>query len=160
VIALAIAGLSRVPASPEDTSEALLRLSWRVLGARVEECRARTAEELAALAPHMRTPQVCTGRGAGYELRVRVDGAEAIRDTIRPAGARGDRPVYVFRDLVVEPGSHEVGVEFTALVPRTYQEGEQEVLEYGWAGDILVAPAEIALITLDESGGTLIYRAR
>ncbi|HSH75918.1 MAG TPA: hypothetical protein VLA09_09575, partial [Longimicrobiales bacterium] len=77
--ALAIAWLSRAPTRYAGEDDALLRLSWRLAGVRVEECRRRTEEELAALAPHMRTPEVCTGSIASYELRVALDGTEVVR---------------------------------------------------------------------------------
>jgi hypothetical protein len=159
VTALGIAGLSRLPAAPLEQSQPVLRLSWRVLGVRVEECRTRSAEELEALAPHMRTAEACTGGGADYELRVRIDGAEVARDTVRPAGARRDRPIYVFRDLEVDVGRHDVSVDFAALVPATYEAGDAR-LAYAWRGDIEVASAEIALVTLNPSGDALVLRSR
>jgi len=158
VAALAIAALSRAPASPLESSQPLVRLSWRVLGVRVEECRPRTEEELAALAAHMRTPQVCTGGVADYVLRVSIDGAETVRDTVRPSGARRDRPTYVFRDLPVEQGRHQVQVAFSALVPTAFEVGEQP-LEFSWEGDVFVDIGEIALITLNPSGDALVHRA-
>jgi hypothetical protein len=38
---------------------ALLRLSWRMRGERLENCRDRTPAELEALPVHMRTPRIC-----------------------------------------------------------------------------------------------------
>lgn len=157
VFALAISWLSRAPTSYASSQDSLVRLSWRVPGVMVEECRARTEEELAALAAHMRTPEVCAGMGADYELTVALGGDEVIRDTLRPAGARRDRPVYVFRELEVEPGPHEVDVAFRALVPEAF-EAPDRTLELDWEGEVLVEPTEIALITLDESGRTLVAR--
>jgi hypothetical protein len=148
-LALVVGYLSRIPTSYAGENDALLRLSWRVLGTMVEECRTRTPEELEALAPHMRTPRVCTGLGADYELTVRLDGADVVRDTLRPAGARRDRPVYVFREIEVEPGTHRVVVGFRALVPSGF-ESTGRTLEYAWEGDVRVAPAEIALLTIED----------
>jgi hypothetical protein len=159
VAAVTIAGLSRLPVSSPEGSQPLVRLSWRILGVRAEECRPRTEEELAALAAHMRTPEVCTGGVVDYALTVSIDGVVLITDTVRPAGARRDRPVYVFRDLPVSPGTHRVEVEFAALVPPTFEIEEQRV-EYEWEGDVVLQEAEIALITLDSSGDALTYRSR
>ena len=155
-VLVGIAGLSRVPMEGADRSEAVLRLSWRTVGLRVEECRLRTEEELAALAEHMRTAEVCVGRGADYELSVSVGGSEIVRDTVTPSGARRDRPVYVFRDLPLAPGEHRVEVEFAALVPSTYDPGDGAI-EYAWEGTVVLGPTEIALITLDPSGRTLVH---
>lgn len=154
---VAIAWLGRVPTAQAHPEEALIRLSWRLRGARVEECRARTPEELEALAPHMRTPEVCVGVNAAYELSVELDGREVVRDTVRPAGVRSDRPVYVFRDLPVPPGSHRVEVEFEALLPDGF-EGGGAAAAFELEEDIEVGPAEIALITLDVAGTRLEVR--
>ncbi|HEX7091319.1 MAG TPA: hypothetical protein VF192_14350 [Longimicrobiales bacterium] len=108
----ALAALSRAPYREPGADEAVLRLSWRVRGIRVQECRSLTPEELAALPPHMRRPEVCEGRIAPYRLRVRVDGRVLADTLVHAAGAREDRPVYVFREFRVLPGVHRVDLRF------------------------------------------------
>lgn len=151
---LGIAGLSRVPTAQAYSDQAIIRLSWRALGVRLEECRRLTEEELEALAPHMRTPESCTGRNADYELRVTLAGAAVVTDTMRPSGLRTDRPVYVLRDLQVAPGAHDVTVSFSALVPP---DGSPP-LPLRYEGELTLAAAEIALITLDAAGTALVRR--
>jgi hypothetical protein len=109
-VTLVIAGLSRVPytAAAEETS--LIRLSWRTPGAYVEECRRLSAEEIERLPVHMRREEVCEGRILPYRLRVIVNGRQVYDETVRPAGAREDRPLYVFRELSVAPGEYQVDV--------------------------------------------------
>ena len=153
-----VAGLSRVPISGAGDDEALLRLSWRTIGVRVEECRRRTEEELAALAEHMRTPEVCTGREADYALSVVVDGDSVVQDTLIPAGARRDRPIYVFQDVPLAPGRYHVAVGFDALLPEGY-DPEGRPVSFSWEGDIGLTSGRIALVTLDEAGRTLALRA-
>ncbi len=157
VFALGLAWLSQIPTSYAGPEDAMLRLSWRVQGTMIEECRTRTPEELEALAPHMRTPRVCTGRGADYELSVEVDERAVARDTLRAAGARRDRPVYVFREIDLEPGSYEVTVDFRALVPPGFA-GSSQPLAYGFDGAVSLGPAQIALLTVDSSGRALVLR--
>ena len=157
--ALGVAWLSHIPTSYAGADDALLRLSWRVDGIMVEECRARTAEELEALAPHMRTPEICTGTGADYGLRVDLDEAAIARDTVTPAGARRDRPVYVFREFELAPGRYRLTVAFDAMVPPSYDPGDAPV-RYAWQGEVALESTDIALITLDESGRTLVLRDR
>jgi hypothetical protein len=156
-MALAIAWLSRAPTRYARGDDALLRLSWRLDGARAEECRRRTEEELQALAPHMRTAEVCTGRILSYELNVDLDGAALVRDTIDPGGARGDRPVYVYRDVPLSSGRHAVSVEFRAMVPETFGPSELP-LEYRFESELDIFPTEVALITTDPSGSALVLR--
>jgi hypothetical protein len=155
--AVAIAALSRVPSTPSEPAEALLRLSWRIMAARVEVCRPRTAEELAALAPHMRTPEACTGGPVDYALRVEIDGREVVRDTLRAAGVRGDRPLTVQRDLHLDPGRYELEIEFDALVPEGRDAGDAPT-EFELESEVELASRQIALVTLDESERALEVR--
>lgn len=95
-----------------DSHDGLLRLSWRAVGRRVEECRAPTATELEALPPHMRPERICEGRLEPFDLTVRIDGETVIEREVRPAGAREDRPTYVFDEVRLAPGSHRLEVVF------------------------------------------------
>jgi hypothetical protein len=107
---VAIAGLSRIPFDATRDDRALVRLSWRTPGELVAECRRLSAEELERLPIHMRREEVCEGRLVPYRLQVDIDGRRVIDDTVRAAGAREDRPLYVFRELPVPPGRHRVEV--------------------------------------------------
>jgi hypothetical protein len=158
-IALVIAWLSQAPTTYARADDALLRLSWRVDGLRIEECRERTAEELEALAPHMRTPEVCVGGGADYELLVELDGAGVVHDTIRAGGARGDRPIYVYRDLDLSPGRYALRVAFGALLPDGFAVDGARVT-HAFDGQVDVAPTEVVLITLDPVTSDLVQAGR
>jgi hypothetical protein len=155
--ALTIATLSRVPTVHANEGEAMLRLSWRLRGARIEQCRQRTPEELEALAPHMRSPEVCVGANASYELNVKLDGREVVRDTVHPGGVRADRPVYVFQELRVSPGTHLVEVKLAAILPEAFDPGGA-VVGLALAERVRIGPAEIALVTLDSEGTRLVVR--
>ncbi len=110
---LALGWLSQVPYDPVRGSGALVRLAWRTRGTRVEACRRLAAEELERLPVHMRQEEVCEGRVLPYRLVVVLDGRTVVDEAVRPSGARADRPLYVYHDLPVEPGPHEVTVTFT-----------------------------------------------
>jgi hypothetical protein len=104
---------SFVPYTAERDVGAIVRFAWRARGERVQDCRRRTPDELAKLPVHMRQEEICEGRILPYRLMVQMDGAAAVDQLIHGAGAREDRPLYVFQDLVVSPGTHRVGVTFT-----------------------------------------------
>lgn len=126
-VALAtLTALSRTPYREPGADDAVLRLSWRVRGIRVRECRTLTPEELDALPPHMRRPEVCEGRIAPYRLRVRVDGRVLTDTLVHAAGAREDRPLYVFREFRVVPGVHRVDLLFVREAGQGEGEGEGE----------------------------------
>jgi hypothetical protein len=65
----------------------------------------------------MRQREICERRLSPFRLRVALDGAPLFDGELRPAGAREDRPTYVFRDFEVAPGEHRVEVRFEELRP-------------------------------------------
>ncbi len=112
VLTVAIGALSQVPYESDPGDHALIRLAWRVRGTRVEECRRLTEEELARIPVHMRQEEECVGRILPYRLQVLLDDSAVVDQLVRPAGAREDRPLYVFHERSVTPGAHELIVRF------------------------------------------------
>ncbi len=160
--ALVLAWLSQAPYAAETGRDGVVRLSWRARGERVEQCRPLSEEERAQLPPHMRLPEVCEGKIAPYVLSLELDGALALLDTIRATGARGDRPLYVFHDVPVAPGSQEVRVRFVRQLEVSDESPGPATapIELELETSINVAPGAIALITLDPASGALILRQR
>lgn len=156
VAMVAVVGLSRFPYEVESGEDARLRLSWRYR-ATVEECREPSQEELAELPVHMRQEVVCDRRVPPYRLRLRVDGREIADEVIRAAGAQEDRPLYVYREIPLEPGTHRVEVRFH----RAAEDGGEAPDEDG-AHDALdlettvtLEPREVALVTYVPGDGRL-----
>jgi hypothetical protein len=149
-----VAGLAQAPYDPPGAEDAVLRLSGRYRGERVERCRDRTAEELAALPAHMRTPQLCEGSLLAYHVIIRVD--DAAPDTLRvlPGGARGDRPIFVFREVRLEPGTRRIRVVFEPTSPAGVQPVEPLLLERV----LDAAPGAVHLVTLDAVARSLVHR--
>jgi hypothetical protein len=139
----AVLGLLRlasfVPYTAERDVGAIVRLAWRARGERVRDCRRRTPEELAKLPPHMRQEEVCEGRLLPYRLVLTLDGAPTVDRLIHGAGAREDRPLYVYEDVAVPPGAHRIAVSFTreGTVP-----GDSAAV-----GGALATPARLSLDT-------------
>jgi hypothetical protein len=121
---LGIRGLSHVPFVGERDPRAVVRLSWRVLGQQIQECRRLSPEELQQLPAHMRREEACEGRVAPYQLDVLVDGVLADSGLIRASGARQDRPIYVFREISVDPGEHRLEISFVSERPAGRQAEE------------------------------------
>ena len=115
LVSAAIGFGSRAPYRPPGSDTSLLRLSWRLRGEKKEECRARTPEELAVLPVHMRSPEVCVGHLVSYRMTLRIDDAQPVVKTFLPAGAKGDRPIFVMFDQPLTPGEHTIGIEFTPI---------------------------------------------
>lgn len=174
---VAIGGLSQVPYAAEAGAAAVVRLAWRARGERVEQCRHLSPEELARLPAHMRREEDCEGRILPYRLVVTLDGNLVLTDTIHGAGAREDRPLYVFRELPVASGRHRVGVTFTregepgdteeheeaeqghrAAAPEWEPGGEHAATPARLALDttLVASPRQIILITYDEDRRSLV----
>jgi hypothetical protein len=149
-------------------SQGLLRLAWRTVGEQVQLCRRRSAEELSRLAPHMRQPLDCRVRTLPYRLQVRVDGTQRVARAVAPAGARGDRPLYVQEELALAPGPHRLELAFT-VAPGLAEGAEgiavddaaqRQALERALAGAVNFAgefqvqarPGRTILVELDEQG--------
>ncbi|HSK21151.1 MAG TPA: hypothetical protein VK912_18495 [Longimicrobiales bacterium] len=155
LMTLAVGWLARAPYQPPGAEDGLLRLSWRMRAPDTETCRVRTQAELDALPVHMRTPEVCESHSAAWELVVQVDSQNADTTRILQGGARRDRPLFVLRELPLEPGAHHVRIGFTP---------EEGLRENGTAVPLVfdsvlwIAPGEVALVTLERERGTFIVR--
>ena len=162
IVTLAIVALSQVPYTAETDGMALIRLSWRALGERVEECRPLTEEERRGLPQHMQRTEVCEGRIAPYELELVIDGAPAVLDTIRGAGARGNLPLFVYRELRVPPGSHRVEVAFRQLTDSESVDEQPDERTapptMGLDVPVQLGPRDVALITYDAEQRRLVLR--
>lgn len=148
---LAAAGLvagSDVELEAHASDDGLLRLSWRAVGERVEECRTLDAAEQAALPRHMRRDEICEGRLAPFALSVRVDGAVVLDRELRPAGAREDRPTYVFHELPLAPGPHRLELEFAVVG----DEAAVSAPPLRLATTVHVPSRGVILVTQDEDG--------
>ena len=161
VSALAAAGLgwlARAPYDPPGADDGLLRLSWRLRGEKVETCRPRTQAELDATPVHMRTPDVCESLLLAYVLTVQIDDAAPDSTHIRPGGARGDRPVFVLRELPLTPGRHRVRVRFMRVAPDDAPPAGMPASHPLETDAVVVAsPGEIHLITLASDASRLVH---
>lgn len=166
--ALALAALSQVPWVPERSPDAILRMSWRSRGERIEHCRALTAEEQENLPEHMRQRETCEGRNAVYRLAVEIDGARAVSEIAQGSGARQRRPIFVFREERLPPGPHRIRVRFTREDegPRRAADGspdEEEPLtrlppELELETTVVLAPRQVILVTYDPDQRRLVER--
>lgn len=150
-----VAVLTEAEARFETDDTALLRLSWRLPAGEGQDCRRPTAEELAELPAHMRNPDACVGgTHPGFMLSVYVDGDAVVTDTLYPAGSRGDRPIFVFRELPVGAGRRALEVRFEQNVADgADDEAPRRVLR--WEDEVQLRPREILLLGYDQDSGSL-----
>ncbi|MEZ4417628.1 MAG: hypothetical protein R3E10_17870 [Gemmatimonadota bacterium] len=145
------AGVSRIPwAGGNDQGR--LRLSWRVVSSAAEVCRPPTEDEVAGLPAHMRPQRICETRASAHDLEVRLDGGRALSRTLEGSGARGDSPIYVFEEIALHPGPHDLHVIFTV-------DGDpSRTLELDTA--VVVQRRETVLLTTDAAGVLVLRRDR
>jgi hypothetical protein len=88
--------------------EALLRLSIVHAAERKEQCRERTPEELAKLAPNMRAPLDCPRERSPLLVELELDGALVYRREAQPAGLKKDGAAAVYHRMNVPAGKHRI----------------------------------------------------
>ena len=104
-----------------------------------ENCRTPSAEELAAVAEHMRQRTVCEGFTATYRLRVVVDGHLLADVVAQGGGLRQDRPLQLLQDHPIPAGTHRLQI---TLVRR-------EAADSGTAGPSTAPTAPAPAVTAD-----------
>jgi hypothetical protein len=75
-----------------------------------EVSRQVSAEEKAAMLPHMRRDAIVERRRADVRLRVTIDGAVALERAVPPSGLWGDGPSVAVDRLPVEAGPHRIQI--------------------------------------------------
>jgi hypothetical protein len=159
LVTLAIAALSRVPYTASPGDDAMLRLSWRTPGEYVEECRTPSEEELARQPAHMRREVVCEGRLLPYHLRVLLNGELVVDEVVIAAGARQDRPLYVYKEIPVRAGDYHVEIDWQAERSTEPIESSSAAAprHLSLGAELRLESREVALITYDSD--TRLFRA-
>lgn len=151
VLLAGIGSLSSLPYRMVATSS-VLRMAIRLPGQVIENCRTRTAEELAKMSAHMRSSQDCQRQSIDYEATVKIDGEIRLRQTVTAAGARSDRPLILEHDLELPGGPHQIEVEF---VPE--EGAPAEALSLNASFNESFEAGRIWLVTYDSNTHTLSY---
>jgi hypothetical protein len=147
----------------ERPQEARLLILGRMVGERVRVCRDLTPEERQRIPLHMQSAsgQQCEQSMLAYRLRVWVDGVQRTDLQVRPAGVRGDRPVYVHEELSIIPGEHALRIAFDpepaessgADTPqgRALAEAIRQATRYPLEGILRARAGQVVRAELDES---------
>ena len=145
---------SQAPWRAHASDEASIRLSWRTVSEPVSACREPTPEELEALPPHMRMKEICERRHVPFRLRVEIDGVPVRDVVLRPPGARGDRPLHVFEELRVAPGTRRLVVAFEE--EREEAAGlARAPVKLALETELQLGPRDVALVSTDADGERL-----
>ena len=108
-VAAAIGYLASQPAItqvPDGTAQ--IKLSFRHGGARVEDCRRLTPQEIAQLPARERRANDCTRRRVPITVALAVNGEVLLEEELPPGGLAGDGPSEIYRKILVPAGRHQI----------------------------------------------------
>jgi hypothetical protein len=133
----------------DPTTGALLGIAVRTMAGTVQDCRALSEAEIAALPQHMRRKEICETRAAPYRLEVSIDGETRLDRVYRPAGIHGDRPITVDERIGVTAGSHAVSIRFAPVDPAS----TDQLPVFTFAQDVDLAEGRIRVARLEGTTG-------
>lgn len=123
--------------SPIPGDQALLRVSFIHAAQRRQECRQRSAEELAKLAPNMRASLDCPRERADVLVEVELDGALVLRREVRPAGFQRDGNAALYQRLTVPAGRHRIVARLRDRAEGDFNYVKEQAVELD-AGHVLI----------------------
>lgn len=93
--------------------EAIVKLSFSHAAQLKAACRERSAEELAKLAPNMRSKLDCPRERAEVRFELDLDGAPLYRITLPPGGLHKDGAATVYRRTAIRAGTHRIAARLS-----------------------------------------------
>ena len=91
---------------PEGMAQ--IKLSFAHGGARAQDCRRLTAEEIAALPANERRPNTCSRERIPVYIQLSVDGELVVDQSLPATGLASDGPSRIYTKLLVPAGDHIV----------------------------------------------------
>jgi hypothetical protein len=103
----------------------------------------------------MRTLEVCDNETGAYRLIVQLDKGASDTTRVRRGGAKGDRPLFVLREVPLPPGRHHVRVRFE---PEESTPADRSLPPLSLDTVLHMRTGTVALVTLDSDGRTIVVR--
>ena len=130
--------------------DALLKLSFSHVAQPAQECRRRTPQELAKLAPNMRAPLDCPRERSPVTVELALDGRLLAKRVVKPSGLAKDGASTLYERFVLPAGNHELSVKFNDSV------GVQG-FNYTRNDRVRLRPGQVLVVDFNpERGGILI----
>ena len=130
---------------------ALIKVSFSHAGQLVEECRVRSAEELAKLAPNMRTPTQCGRERSPVLFELELDGKPLYRATLAPAGLSRDGMSTVYQRFPVAAGRHQLRARLKDSVRVTD-------FNYRWEDEVNIPAGRVFVVDFNARAGGFVRR--
>ncbi|HED15336.1 MAG TPA: hypothetical protein ENI64_00745 [Gammaproteobacteria bacterium] len=120
-------------------NKAVIKLTLKHAGQRLEACRQLSEEEQARLAPNMRVKEVCPRERSPVKLELLIDGELMYSATLTPGGLSRDGNSNTYQRFVVPAGKH-------ALLARLNDDVHVKGFNYEKEQDITLSPLQIFVI--------------
>lgn len=140
------------PYRPLAGDRAVVKLALSHAGQRKQDCRMRSPEELARLAPNMRAALDCPRERADVRIELDMDGRAIVRAVAPPAGLRRDLPSTVYRRIEVPAGRH--------LFKARLADGDDGLFGHSAEKAVELAPGAILVVDFVASRGGFLFNER
>lgn len=131
--------------------QALIKLSFSHEGKLVSECRQRSAEELAKLAPNMRAPMDCPRGRSPVSVEIDLDGTLAYRHVAMPSGLSKDGASTVYHRIPVRSGEHRLAI-------RLSDDARATDFNYRREETVTLKPGKVLVIDFNQEAGGITLR--
>lgn len=133
-----------------EGDRSLIKLSFSYHGEPVGECRERSPEELAKLAPNMRVAKVCPRERSPIRVRIDLDGQPLFEGSAPPAGLSKDGTSTLYRRFEVPAGEHLVSVKMNDNV---------RIADFNLVREekVTLKPAQIMVIDVRKDQGGIFF---
>lgn len=128
---------------------AVVKLSLSHSAQLVQPCRERSADELAKLAPNMRTKMDCPRQRADVLLELDMDGKPLYRISTPPTGLHKDGAANVYRRLEIPAGHHR----FQARLA----DGPDRSFHYARELDLELTPGQVLIVDFLTGEGGFVF---
>lgn len=128
---------------------AVVKLSFSHSAKLVQPCRVRSDDELAKLAPNMRTKLDCRRERAPVIVELDMDGKALYRITTQPTGLHHDGAATVYRRLEVPAGRH--------LLHARLADGPDGTFQYSRDIDLELVPGQVIIVDFLSSEGGFVF---
>jgi hypothetical protein len=128
---------------------AVVKLSLSHAGERKQECRTRTPEELAKLAPNMRAQLDCPRERSDVRVELEMDGAVLALVEARPSGVRHDLPATIYRRIEIPSGRHVFRARLADSASGEYRHKGEATVE--------LAPGRVLVVDFVASRGGFLF---
>lgn len=153
VLATVFAGAASLSDGPSYRSlpegVGVLSLSFHHGADRGASCRPATPEELAALPPNMRRPEICPRERPPIRVELDIDGARAFEADVPPSGIGRSGPSRVHQRFVLPAGDHGIAVRMRDRPGEEFPWRDERVVRIG--------PGDHRVIDFRAAGGGFVF---